>query len=146
MPAALPLAGEWTLESFCDHLDGRAVAERRGGIFARLWRNWAFESAALDLALRQAGRPLHGVLGREPQPLRFVNSLGLGDPPATDAIHRRLARFPAVHFKLDAAADWSPCCASDLPPPARWRSSTSRASMGLEVEDDDALATMYGGT
>ena len=27
------------------------------------WRNWSYESAALDLALQQAGEPLHAVLG-----------------------------------------------------------------------------------
>jgi hypothetical protein len=30
------------------------------------FRQWAFESAALDLALRQAGRSLHDVLGLTP--------------------------------------------------------------------------------
>ena len=68
---------------------------------ARRWRNWAFESAALDLALNQAGRPLHEVLGRGPRPLRFVNSLGLGDPPTFDPIRRRLERHPGLRFKLD---------------------------------------------
>ena len=83
VPAALPLAGEWTLERFCDHLATvEQWPEPPQWDLARLWRNWAFESAALDLALRQAGRPLHEVLEREPRPLRFVNSLGLGDPPA----------------------------------------------------------------
>jgi hypothetical protein len=33
------------------------------------FRNWAFESAALDLALPQAGRSLHDVLGLEPRPV-----------------------------------------------------------------------------
>ena len=60
---------------------------------ARNYRNWAFESAALDLALRQAGRPLHDVLGREPHPVRFVNSLGLGDDPSTET-HPPAARRP----------------------------------------------------
>src|SRR6478752_2974132 len=72
---ALPLAGEWTLGGFCDHLatlDQWPVAPEWEA--ARLYRNWAFESAALDLALRQAGAPLHEVLRREPRPVRFVNS------------------------------------------------------------------------
>ena len=30
---------------------------------ARNWRNWTFEAAALDLALRQAGLTLPEVLG-----------------------------------------------------------------------------------
>ena len=38
------------------------------GRLLRRFRNWAYESAALDLALAQAGRPLHDVLGREPRP------------------------------------------------------------------------------
>jgi hypothetical protein len=40
---------------------------------ARPLRNWAFESAALDLALRQAGLGLPEALGRSPAPVRFVN-------------------------------------------------------------------------
>jgi hypothetical protein len=58
---------------------------------ARRYRNWSFESAALDLALRQAGRALHDVLGLEPQPVRFVNSLGLGKEPSIEPVRRRLA-------------------------------------------------------
>jgi hypothetical protein len=75
---------------------------------ARRWRNWAFESAALDLALNQASRALHEVIGREPRPLRFVNSLGLGEPPTLDPIRRRLDRHPDLRFKLDATEDWTP--------------------------------------
>jgi hypothetical protein len=57
-------------------------------------RNWAFESAALDLALREAGRSLHDVLELETQPVRFVNSLGLGKTPSIEPVSRRLARSP----------------------------------------------------
>ena len=106
---ALPLAGEWTLGSFCDRLaelDLWPVEPRYE--MARHWRNWAFESAALDLALNQAGRALHELVGREPAPLRFVNSLGLGEPPAFDPIRRRLEDHPGLRFKLDATADWTP--------------------------------------
>ena len=35
------------------------------------YRRWAFESAALDLALRQAGKSLGEVVGREPAPLHL---------------------------------------------------------------------------
>jgi hypothetical protein len=105
---ALPLAGDWTLEAFCDHL---AEVEQwpvppRWEPAAR-WRNWAFESAALDLALNQAGRALHEVAGREPAPVRFVNSLGLGDPPTFDPIQRRLDTHPGLRFKLDAVPAWT---------------------------------------
>ena len=65
--AALPLAGSWTLERFSEHLAGLDLfpAPPENEVYRR-YRNWAFESAALDLALRQAGEPLHTVLGREP--------------------------------------------------------------------------------
>ena len=80
---ALPLAGRFTLASFGDRLEQlslfgeppqREVSER--------YRTWAYESAALDLALRQAQTTLHAALAREPQPVRFVVSLRLGEPPA----------------------------------------------------------------
>src|SRR5918999_1791883 len=70
---SLPLAGEWTLAGFCEHLATLELwAKPPEWEVARHLRNWAFESAALDLALRQAGRSLHDVLGLEPQPVRFV--------------------------------------------------------------------------
>ena len=108
--APLPLAGSWTLESFCDHLATLEQWEKEPewGDFARRLRNWVYESAALDLALRQAGLSLPEALGREPRPLTFVNSLGLGDDPSTDTIVRRLELYPSVGFKLDAAPNWSP--------------------------------------
>ena len=91
----LPLTGEWTLESFCDQLAGldQWPVPPQWDV-GRRWRNWAFESAALDLALNQAGQPLHETVGREPRPLRFVNSLGLGEPPTFDPIAARLAPIP----------------------------------------------------
>ena len=69
----LALAGEWTLGSFCAHLDTLEQwpgGEPEFGDMMRRWRNWAYESAALDLALAQAGRPLHEVLGLDPRPSR----------------------------------------------------------------------------
>ncbi|HKG56045.1 MAG TPA: hypothetical protein VKA85_02245 [Candidatus Limnocylindrales bacterium] len=143
-PASLPLAGEWTLEGFCDHLatlDQWPTPPEWEP--ARLYRNWAYESAALDLALRQAGRALHEVLEREPRPLRFVNSLGLGDPPSTDTIHRRLARHPDVHFKLDAAAAWTLAVCEDLAATGAIDVVDFKGQYGMEVEDAGALAAMY---
>src|SRR4051794_28502522 len=53
---SLPLEGEWTLASFLAHLAGVDVWPKPPEWeMARHWRKWAFESAALDLALRQAG-------------------------------------------------------------------------------------------
>ena len=71
------------------------------------YRRWAFESAALDLALRQAGESLAGRLGIEPRPVTFVVSLRLGDPPTLAPVSRRLASYPTLRFKLDPVSAWS---------------------------------------
>jgi hypothetical protein len=106
--ASLPLAGEWTLRSFAKHLDETDLfpkpPEREA--FAD-YRRWAFESAALDLALRQAGEPLHAVLGREPAPVNFVSSTRLGDPPSVEPVHKRRAIDPTLRFKLDPENNWT---------------------------------------
>ena len=80
---------------------------------SRHYRRWAFESAALDLALRQAGIPFHEAIGREPQPLEFVCSTRLttfdGEAgSSTEAISKRLAKYPGLAFKLDPENDWTP--------------------------------------
>jgi len=80
---------------------------------SRHYRRWAFESAALDLALRQSGLPLHEAVGREPQPLRFVCSTRLtsfddDDGSSTEPIRKRLAKYPGLAFKLDPENDWTP--------------------------------------
>src|SRR5215212_3172808 len=48
---------------------------------ARFYRRWAFESAALDLALRQNGLSLHDAVGRQARPVKFVASVRTGEPP-----------------------------------------------------------------
>ena len=58
------------------------------------YRRWAFESAALDLALRQAGATLGEVVGREPAPLRFVVS-------TRHDVRDWLAVAPELEFKVD---------------------------------------------
>src|SRR4051812_27900447 len=104
----LPLAGRWTLAGFSEHLGGLDLFGGAPPQYAASqdYRRWALESAALDLALRQAGRPLHEVLGREPRPLRFGVSLRLGDPPSIAAVADRLASYGDVRFKLDAEPGW----------------------------------------
>jgi hypothetical protein len=90
--ADLMLAGTWSLDDFSRRLD---ELELGGGDY----RRWAFESAALDLALRQGNTSLAAAVGRTPRPVRFVVSTRL-DPEAW------LAAAPALEFKLDAEADW----------------------------------------
>jgi hypothetical protein len=141
---ALPLAGTWTLDAFCDHL---ATVEQWPAApqwdMARRWRNWAFESAALDLALRQAGRALHEVLDLEPRPVRFVNSLGLGDPPSTATIADRLERYPSVGFKLDAVPSWTPEIMTALAVLGGVETIDFKGRYGLEVPDEAALVALY---
>src|ERR671935_791135 len=74
---------------------------------SRLYRRWAFESAALDLALRQAGTTLAAAVGRELRPLTFVVSLRLGEPPTIDPVRKRLELYPTLRFKLDPTSAWS---------------------------------------
>src|SRR5918994_602044 len=53
---SLPLEGEWTLAGFCDHVATLDLwPEPPEWDVALRLRNWAVESAALDLALRHAG-------------------------------------------------------------------------------------------
>ena len=140
----LPLAGEWTLASFCDHmatLDPWPKPPEWEA--ARRYRNWAFESAALDLALRQAGRSLHDVLGLEPRPVRFVNSLGLGEQPSIEHVRRRLARSPGVRFKLDAEATWSPALIDEVAATRAVDTIDFKGQYGFEVKDPEALGALY---
>jgi L-alanine-DL-glutamate epimerase-like enolase superfamily enzyme len=71
------------------------------------YRVWAYESAALDLALRQAGRSLQEVVGREARPVRFVVSLRLGEPPTLDPLRSRLDGHPGLRVKIDPTNDWT---------------------------------------
>ena len=104
----LDLAGEFTFDSFSEHLatlDTFPDYTPEQPVY-RSYRRWGFESAALDLALRQAGTSLHAALARVPEPVTFVVSSRMGDPPTLDPVIRRLAIYPALRFKLDATPDW----------------------------------------
>ena len=92
VPDDVMLAGTWSLEDFSHQLDTvEALAEG--------YRRWAFESAALDLALRQNELGLGEALEREERPVRFVVS--------TRAAPERWLEFaPELEFKLDAEEDW----------------------------------------
>ena len=89
---SLPLAGSYTLESFFRRLDELDLwpspPVREPSI---LYRRWAFESAALDLALRQAGRSLADVLGREAASAELRGVDAPDRPPATRGRRRRTA-------------------------------------------------------
>ena len=112
---ALPLAGRFTLGSFAEHLSQLALfGEPPQREVSQRYRTWAYESAALDLALRQAHTTLHAALGREPRPVRFVVSLRLGEPPSLDPVRRRLDLYPGLRFKLDPTSSWDERLISEL--------------------------------
>jgi L-alanine-DL-glutamate epimerase-like enolase superfamily enzyme len=103
----LALAGRFTLAEFCEHLaELQLFPEPPQREVSVRYRTWAYESAALDLALRQAGTTLERALGREPRPVRFVVSLRLGEPPTLEPIRERLALYPRLRFKLDPTSSW----------------------------------------
>jgi L-alanine-DL-glutamate epimerase-like enolase superfamily enzyme len=105
---ALPFAGEHTFDSFSRLLGELDLfpAPPRWDVF-RLYRRWGFESAALDLALRQAGRSLADALDRTPRPVTYVVSLRLGEPPSMAPVLRRLEHYPTMRFKLDPTSSWT---------------------------------------
>ena len=86
----LALGGEHTLDSFSLLQSGQTE-----------YRRWGLESAALDLALRQAGIPLAEAIGRTPRPVRFVVSTRIAN------VAGWRTRYPDLRFKLDPDRDWT---------------------------------------
>ena len=103
-----PLAGEWTVDSFSSRLAELPLFDHEPQMHAFLdYRRWAFESAALDLALGLA-------VGRELRPVTFVVSMRLGEPPTLDRFKGWLELHPTLGFKLDATTSWSDELVSEL--------------------------------
>lgn len=113
--ATLPLAGEFTMQSFVDRLATLELFPEppQRDVSAR-YRTWAYESAVLDLALRQAGTTLHAALAREPEPVRYVVSLRLGEPPSIAPLQARLDPYPTTRFKLDPTSSWDERLVAEL--------------------------------
>ena len=140
----LSLAGDWTLGTFCAHLhelDQWPIPPEWDPM--KLWRNWAFESAALDLALSQAGKPLHEVVGREPRPVTFVNSLGLGDPPTFEPIRSRLAAHDGLRFKLDVVPAWTQELMEEVAATQAVEIIDFKGHYGLDMPELPELLAMY---
>lgn len=110
------LAGTHTLATFSELVRGLDLfpAQPPQHDAYVLYRRWAFESAALDLALRQAGLSLADALGRVPEPVRFVVSRRLPDPPSAEPLRAILAEIPGTRFKLDPTAAWTDGLAAEL--------------------------------
>jgi len=92
VPDDLMLAGTWTVDDL-SHRFGEEGSLEEG------YRRWAFESAVLDLALRQNELGLGEAFDREERPVRFVVSTR-AEP------ERWLEVAPQLEFKLDAETDW----------------------------------------
>ena len=117
---SLDIAGEYTLDSFATMLAGTDLfpdpPER--DVFEN-YRRWGFESAALDLALRQADTTLPAAIGQSADPVDFVVSTRLSDadsdePPTADRIHRWLDIDPTLRFKTDPTPAWPDEVIDDL--------------------------------
>jgi hypothetical protein len=106
-PDDLPLAGSHRLDSFSELLDRLALFVDEPQMKASHdYRRWSFESAALDLALRQAGSSLASAVEREPRPVTFVSSRRLADPQSADQLKPWLELYPTLRFKLDPMSSW----------------------------------------
>ncbi len=137
----LDLSGPSTFGALCEllgELDLFVGAPPVRDDTSRLYRRWAYESAALDLALRQNGTSLHEALAIEPKPVRFVCSTRLGSfgdddrGSTTEPLRKRLAKHPELRFKLDPENDWDAALIDEI-----------RGLAGVDVLD---LKGLYRGT
>ncbi len=99
---ALPVAGTHTIDSLSQLFERHLLPVERS------YERWGFESAALDLALRQARLTFPAAFGREFAPLRFVVSTRLGSPPDDTIVRGWMAATPGLEFKLDPQSSWTP--------------------------------------
>ncbi len=106
--ATLSLAGRYTFEEFSHRLQGLELFPNPPvEPNEHHYRRWAFESAALDLALRQAGKSLADLLHRPSRPVSFVVSTGLGEPASTKRLEQILQLYPVTEFKVDLSETWT---------------------------------------
>lgn len=130
------LAGTWTLHEYSRRLDELALFEAAPAMEASHdYRRWAFESAALDLALRQAGASFAEAVGREYRPVRFVASTRADIEP-----YRSFD--PDLEFKLDAEEEWDETLVARLAATDRVRVVDFKAyyrGTSVDLEPDPAL-------
>jgi hypothetical protein len=113
--STMPLPGSHTLDSFSQLLDRLSLFPAGPALHAfRNYRRWAYESAALDLALRQGGLSLAKAVGRTPQPVKFVVSLRLPEPPTAAPVLGWLEHYPKLRFKLDPTSTWDDAVVTEL--------------------------------
>jgi len=137
-PMGLPLAGDWTLDGFSRQAGGLDLFPARPPQleFFRFYRRWAFESAALDLALRQRGQSLGAALGRPYRPVRFALSTRLDIRPW-------MAVDPALEFKLDPTPEWDAALVRRVAAAGRVRVLDFKAFYEGSVVDNPPDAEQY---
>lgn len=86
-------SGQWTLGAWA-----AVVAER----FTDPYERGALEAAAIDLALRQAGTDIAGLVGAVPGPVRYVISFERVPDPVARAVDERAD----VDLKIDVDPGW----------------------------------------
>jgi hypothetical protein len=135
-PAHEMLAGTWTLHEYSLRLDQVELWSRQPQMEASLdYRRWAFESAALDLGLRQAGVSFAEQAGRPYRPVRFVASTRADIAP-----YRELD--PELEFKLDVHETWDEQLMRSLEATGRVRVLDLKAyyrGTGVDLEPDPEL-------
>jgi hypothetical protein len=96
------VGGRWTLASFSESLDGFPFFDAEPQDHAAYdYRRWGWESAALDLALKQQALSLADVVGRAHRPVTYVVSTRV------TKVEPLLELYPGMRFKLDPGSDWS---------------------------------------
>jgi hypothetical protein len=96
------------------------------GAFGVGYRRWAFESAALDLALKQASKTLGDALRLPYRPIRFCMSTRQDARPWMDAM-------PGLEFKLDPELSWEDDYIDALAASGRVRVLDLKAHYPVEV-------------
>ena len=135
------LTGPETVGEFCELIGKTDLFPAPPQVeTSRQYRRWAFESAALDLALKQNSTDLSTHLGRPMLPLNFVASMRLAPFEGSSSIEplmAKLERYPTLRFKLDAATDWDDGLLAALqsrPTPTStsgWPSASSRPGLRI---------------
>ena len=121
------LTGSWSFDDLSQRLDSLELAG---------YRRWAFESAALDLALRQRGTSLGEAVGRAYRPVRFVVS-------TREDIDRFLAVQPTLEFKVDPTSEWSRALIDELAATGRIRVTDLKGYYRGTVVDQPADPRLY---
>jgi hypothetical protein len=141
---SLPLAGSHTLDSFSQLLDRLGLWPSGPALDQfRPYRRWAYESAALDLALRQSGTSLHAVMDLEPRPVTFVSSMRLGEPASIEPLQQWLATYPDLRFKLDPTPTWDEALVSALVDTRAVDTLDLKGAYKGTPVDQDPDATLY---